>query len=251
MEKLGQIFAPADAKGVSFIDRFVLYLLLGADDVWVARPENPAEKKLMDVVADMSLKMNIAKPPRLVIYTSPKPNAASLATGSIAVGTAMFEVMTPPELEAVIGHELAHHRHRSRDLPVMLGIPLVYDAASSAIAGSNPYRNMSRQSRLAYRAADSVGLLATNVLIPLAYTRSIEYEADKEAAEYTGRPQDMIGALKALERRSRIINELRNKPARQESSWSQYFQTHPPTASRIERLQQQEQQMLSNESVSR
>lgn len=240
LEKLRYIFAPADAKGVGFFDRLALTALLGAQDAWMARPDDPKEKQVLDAVAGLAPRMGVSRPPKIIIYQSNVPNAASILTGSVVVGTNLMEIMNPGQIEAVLGHELAHHRHRPRDLPALLGTPLAYDVGMEFIR-PGLMRGAGPNQRLAFAAVESVGWGAANFLAPLAYMRSLEFEADREGARFTGRTQDMIGALEALDKR---INEIHKEKQAQKPMtaaktppvWMKYLRTHPPTSERIARL---------------
>lgn len=252
-QNLGYIFNPPDARGVGLLDRCVL-TRLGVDNAWQARPEVPAEKHLIDSTAALSRRMGIATPPKVLLYDSAIPNAASLITGSLLVATNLMDIMTPGQVDAVMGHELSHHRHRGRDVPVTLGLPLAYDALTLGVGWKN-LGVMDPKSRLAFSTISSIGVGATNIVIPRAWQRNSEYEADWEGATATGRPGDMAGALEALGRR---IQQLRleaamrpetksERPLRTaphaESIWERITRTHPPMSSRIARMRQLEKSM--------
>jgi len=245
LQKLGYIFAPADSKGVGFFDRLVLIGALGADDAWRARADQPAEKFLSDTVAKLSAKMGISPPPQIIVYKSDVPNAASIVSGNIVIGSNILEIMTPGQIEAVMGHELSHHRHRGRDMPILLGIPLAYDVISEVLR-AQMWRSSSPTSKIAVATAHTVGLYGANVVLPMGYMRQLEFEADKEGAWFTGRPQDMRGALEALERRGSQLQEERKKanPTLQPKRPPRWYElSHPPTPQRLERLNRLEAQM--------
>ena len=90
------------------------------------------------------------------------------------------------------------------------------------------------------------------LLIQLAVTRSREYQADESGAYLSHDPLALASALRKLEAASTkvpapatvgpaeahlfIVNPLRGR--RSGGSFSSLFMTHPPTARRIERLEQ-------------
>lgn len=238
-EKLAYIFAPADSKGIGFVDRLLLGMQ-GADNAWAARPDVPEEKRLLDMLAGLSMKFGISPPP-LIIYESGVPNAASVISGSVMVGTRLMEIMTPGQMAAVLGHELTHHIHIARDMPVTLGLPIAYGVARAKL-GMKPWQSTSGREKIAYTVLDTAGLGAV-VLIPRAWQRSCEFEADVESAKKTS-PGQMIGALNALEdditRTGREQNEAREKMGlppvayRAPNPWTS---THPPMPDRIKALQ--------------
>lgn len=257
-DRLKFIFTGKDGAGVGFFDRFVLGGMLGAQGAWVARPDDKREKMVLDILEDLSKERGIATP-KLIVYKSDIPNAASIASGNVVIGTNLMDIMTPDQIRAVMGHELSHHRHRSRDLPVMLGMPIAYDVAREVVYHKMENAGMKdKKYAVAFAVVDGVGLVAANIALPLAYMRSLEYEADKEGAEL-GQPKHMIGALESLQKRSHQILKERNphfKPHKQ-SGWMSWLNSHPPTASRIERLKAMEehpvseQETLHNHSLSR
>src|ERR1044072_1579398 len=133
-DKLRYIFAPADAKGVGFFDRLVLATRLGTEDAWMARPEVEREKYLIDLAAALSPKMGITTPPQIIMYRSDYPNAASTMAGRGLMASSVFDIMTPPEVKALLAHELSHHRHKGRDALVMWGAPIGYCAGREILA---------------------------------------------------------------------------------------------------------------------
>ncbi len=98
--------------------------------IWVARPSEPREKELLDILNETCLEMGIKKVPKLLIYANYIPNAASEGhTSEIMFSTDLLENMSLPEpdpktgkllmhneVKAVMGHELDHHKHLFRDL---------------------------------------------------------------------------------------------------------------------------------------
>ena len=71
-----------------------------------------------------------------------------------------------------------------------------------------------------------------------AFSRRREYRADAGAAELTGRPEDMIDALRALGRMESepLPSEMKAFGITGLPSFSELFSTHPPLSSRIEAL---------------
>jgi heat shock protein HtpX len=233
LEKLGYIFAPADADGLGFFDRLFLTLHLGDQKAWLARPEVPAEKQLIDTVEALCARMHIDKLPKIFILDSPVPNAASVVGGSIVINTNSMQILEANEMEALLAHELSHHRHAGRDVPVTLGLPWAYNIGS-AVMRSKIGANLDKQ--LAFSKVDSVGLIATNRLIPMAWMRRNEFEADFEAALATN-PKYMSAALEVLEKRIAQLVPPRLNAMRMKDS---YFSTHPPTPRRLDLLKRME-----------
>jgi len=84
------------------------------------------EPKLHEVVDDLSRKSNISKP-RLMLAQIPIPNAfaygSPIAGTRIAVTSGLLKTLDQGEVEAVVGHELGHLRHR--DVQIMMFVSLL------------------------------------------------------------------------------------------------------------------------------
>jgi heat shock protein HtpX len=85
--------------------------------------ENP---KLHEVVKELSKKSGIKKP-RLMLAQIPIPNAfaygSPIAGNRVAVTDGILKTLNSGEVEAVIGHELGHLKHR--DVQVMMFVSLL------------------------------------------------------------------------------------------------------------------------------
>ena len=81
--------------------------------------ENP---KLYRIVEGLSRKMGFKKIPKIMVANLPIPNAfayGSPLTGNrVAVTTELLRVLEDEEVEAVVGHELGHLKHR--DVQIMM-----------------------------------------------------------------------------------------------------------------------------------
>jgi heat shock protein HtpX len=89
----------------------------------IPESENP---KLHEVVENLSRKSGIKKP-RLMLAQIPIPNAfaygSPIAGNRVAVTTGLLKTLDFEEVEAVIGHELGHLKHR--DVQVMMFVSLL------------------------------------------------------------------------------------------------------------------------------
>ncbi|MFN3259786.1 MAG: zinc metalloprotease HtpX [Pikeienuella sp.] len=138
--------------------------------------------------------------PALYIIHSDQPNA--FATGrdpdnaAVAATTGLIRLLTKPELEGVIAHELAHIRNRDT---------LIMTIAAS-IAGAVGFL---AQFALFFRndrgPMGAVGAILVMILAPLAATvvqmtisRTREYAADRAGAEICGDPLALAGALRKI-----------------------------------------------------
>jgi heat shock protein HtpX len=84
------------------------------------------QPQLHEAIDDLSKKSNISKP-RLMLAQIPIPNAfaygSPIAGTRIAVTDGLLKTLDQGEVEAVVGHELGHLRHR--DVQVMMFVSLL------------------------------------------------------------------------------------------------------------------------------
>ncbi|MBW4523062.1 MAG: M48 family metalloprotease [Scytolyngbya sp. HA4215-MV1] len=216
--------------------------------------------ELYQMLERLSQKAEIPTPP---LYVVPSPAANAFATGrdpqhaAVAVTEGIVNLLTPDELEAVIGHELSHVVNRdtlTQAVAATVGgaiSQLAYMAqwASYGAAYSN---NDDR------RGSNPIGLLLAAFLAPVAATliqmaisRTREFEADAGSARLTGNPRALASALRKLEMGARqmplqanpsfepllIVNAFSGK------GLASLFSTHPSTEARIENLLRLEQEL--------
>jgi STE24 endopeptidase len=148
----------------------------------------------------------------------------------------LVERLTPPEIEAVLAHELGHHArgHIPRMLGVRFALALVLLAALGW-AASAPWFASALGLPGSHRGALLAGFFLvvpafTFVFQPLAslLSRRHEFEADRYAAEHA-RADDLVNALAKLYRDN--ASTLTPDPLH-----SLVYDSHPPAAIRIAHL---------------
>lgn len=193
--------------------------------------------------------------PRL--YVIPEAGANAFATGRnpahgvVAVTEGIVRVLPPRELKGVIAHEIAHIRHRDILLST---IAATLAATISYIGQALQFTALFGGGRDDEEHGSAAGSLAVALVAPLAATlvqlaisRSREYAADERAAQLTGDPLSLAGALERLSAASQML-PVATAPATASlfivnpfaggGRLLQLFSTHPPMAERVRRLRQ-------------
>ena len=200
--------------------------------------------------------------PRVYVIDTDVPNA--FATGrnpdnaAVAVTTGLMKTLDYNEISGVLGHELAHVKHRD----ILIGTI----AASMAGVVSMIANIVQWGAIFGSRSDDDdnggiIGFLATVILAPiaasliqLAVSRSREYDADKTGGEICGNPLYLANALEKIEYYATrytmpqagtatahmfIVNPLEHS----KKALKNLFSTHPSTDERISLLREQAYQM--------
>jgi len=219
------------------------------------------EPQLRNIVETLAIGLGI-QPPKIYVIEDGAPNA--FATGrdpahaSIAVTRGLLQKMDRTELEGVLAHEMSHVVNR--DIRVMLLVTVL--VGTVALLSDWMLRSMwwgrGGRSRDRGSAAGVIALVALVLailtpiiatLIQLAVSRQREYLADASGALLTRYPEGLASALKKiagdpepLESANKataslyIANPLHDDP----KFLDRLFDTHPPIAERIRRLEAME-----------
>lgn len=145
--------------------------------------------------------------------------------------------LQPEEVEAVLAHELGHFRHRHivKRLAVLAPSALALFALLGWLMETSWfYAGLGMQNGGTAVALALFSLVLPAFTFPLAplashWSRTHEFEADRYAAQQT-RAADLVGALVKLYRDNAAT--LTPDPL-----YSRFFDSHPPAAIRIARLQ--------------
>jgi heat shock protein HtpX len=213
--------------------------------------------QLWNVTEEMSIAAGMPMP-KLYIIDTGLPNA--FATGrnpqqaTIAVTRGLMEKLSRDELQGVIAHEMSHIRHSDTTymtvVVVMLGtIILITDAFRRIAWGTG-----GRGRRISGKGGGGVIIillvaLLLSILAPLiakllyyAISRRREYLADAGAVELTRYPEGLASALEKIASTPGRMESANNATAHlyivnplsaDESAFSAWTSTHPPTAERI------------------
>lgn len=215
--------------------------------------DNP---QLWHIVEDMAMVGRVPMP-RVFIINDPSPNA--FATGrdpdhsAVAVTQGLLDMMDREELEGVLGHEISHIRNYDIRLStiavVLVGVISFLSGLASRFiwfGGSDDDDDNNNAFEMIFRVVAIVFVLILGPLsaslAQMALSRNREFLADASSVELTRNPQGLISALEKIEGSQPMKQADRSSsgmyienPFKHSGS---LFDTHPPTAERIKRLQQ-------------
>lgn len=212
-------------------------------------PSSSTEVWLLDTVGRLAQRAGIAMP-EVAVYEG-EPNA--FATGAfrnsalVAVSTGLLEGMTKDEIEAVLGHEIAHVANGDMvTMTLIQGVVNTFVVFLSRVVGYAVDRAMSRNDDSAPGIGYFVAVMVSQVvfgigasLIVAWFSRHREFRADAGSAKLLGSPQPMMRALARLGgvEPSHLSQSLATLGIQNQSGFLGLFSTHPPIEERIAALQ--------------
>ncbi|HMS27272.1 MAG TPA: protease HtpX [Burkholderiaceae bacterium] len=214
----------------------------------INEPQNADEAWIVNTVRKFADQSGISMP-EVGIYEG-EPNA--FATGAfknsalVAVSTGLLQGMTKEEVEAVIGHEVAHVANGDMvTMTLIQGVMNTFVVFLSRIIGSLIDGALRKGSD---SSGPGIGYMVTTMVLDLVlgflasiivawFSRHREFRADAGAAKLMGQPQSMIHALQRLG--GMTPGELPKSMAAMGigGSMGKLFSTHPPMEERIAALQ--------------
>jgi len=227
-----------------FSDKIVLKMYKARE---VSESEAP---ELHSIVRRLSQRAELPMP-KVYIINQDQPNA--FATGrnpehaAVAVTTGIMRILEREELEGVIGHELAHIKHRD----ILIG------TMAATVAAAISYLAHMAQWAMIFGGRDDddgnplvaiVMMIVAPIaamLIQMAISRSREYAADAGGARIAGNPHHLATALQKLHMSSKKL-PMKAEPATAHmfivsplsgGSMTKLFSTHPPMEERVARLE--------------
>jgi len=211
-------------------------------------PQSPDEAWIVQTVRNFADKAGIGMP-EVGIFEG-EPNA--FATGAfknsslVAVSTGLLQGMTREEVEAVIGHEVAHIANGDMvTMTLIQGVMNTFVVFLSRVIGYVVDGFLSKGEN---RSGPGIGYFITTVVLDILlgflaaiivawFSRQREFRADAGSAHLLGRKQPMINALARLG--GMVPGELPKSLQAMgiTSGVGKLFSTHPPIEERIARLQ--------------
>ena len=219
----------------------------------IEQPSNDTERWIKSTVERFANQSNIGMP-EVGIFDQPQPNA--FATGMsrnnalVAVSTGLLHHMDRDEVEAVIGHEIAHVANGDMiTMGLLQGVLNTFVIFLSRLGGFIVDRVILKNQRghgIGYFVTTIVFQILLSILasiITMWFSRRREFRADEGGAQLAGKSK-MIRALKRLSQVSEPL-DLEGEFAAfgisgRRTGLSALFLSHPPLEQRIRHLESQQ-----------
>jgi heat shock protein HtpX len=216
----------------------------------IEQPQNADEAWIVQTVQRLAQQASIGMP-EVGIFDG-EPNA--FATGAfrdsalVAVSTGLLQGMTRDEVEAVLGHEVAHIANGDMvTMTLIQGVMNTFVVFLSRVIGYAVDSFLRKNDE--ERSGPGIGYYVTTIALDIVlgfaaamvvawFSRQREFRADADAAQLMGNRQPMINALARLG--GMTPGELPKSVAAFgiAGGIGQLFSTHPPIEERIAALQE-------------
>jgi heat shock protein HtpX len=264
---IGVLFAAGAGAGIIIVIAAVLLLvqLFASDKLAMAtlgvKEVSPAqEPELHGIIERLCVQADLPKPRVCVMETS-MPNAFAMGrsrkTTSVTATRGILDMLSPPELEGVMAHELTHVINR--DVMVMT-LASFFATLASTIAqfalffGGGYGSDEEGERDIMIVILVSVLVYAVSFFLLRALSRYREFAADRGSAVLTGRPSALASALLKISgtmervpsqdlRKAEGMSAFFIVPARTKKSIMNLFADHPPLEQRLAALQRLEAQL--------
>jgi len=211
-------------------------------------PSSSTELWLVDTVSKLAQRAGIAMP-EVAIYEG---EANAFATGAfknsalVAVSTGLLESMTREEVEAVLGHEVAHVANGDMvTMTLIQGVVNTFVVFLSRVVGYAVDRALSKNDNDAPGIGYTVAVLVSQIVFGIAasmivawFSRHREFRADAGSARLLGSPQPMVRALARLGgvAAPEMPESLAALGINDKPGFMSLFSSHPPIEERIAAL---------------
>jgi len=226
-----------------------------------AKEVSPQEApELHAIIERLCVQANLPKP-RVAIAQTAMPNAFAVGRSprkaTVCATTGLLELLSPSELEAVLGHELTHVQNR--DVLVMTLASFFASIAAFIVQMGFWFGGAFNDNE------DGPGAIVVILVSALVYvvswlllqalSRYREFAADRGSAIITGRPSALISALYKISGQMERVprQDLRAAsgelaafyivPPKAKQTVTSLFSTHPPLEARVAALQRLEAQL--------
>lgn len=201
---------------------------------------------LEQTTRELAARAELRRPPALLYFARSEPNAFAIGDAkrsAIGVTAGLLERLTPPEIAAILAHEISHLRNgdtrvmalaaaaaRLAGMMSLLGVLLLLVNLPLLLVGA---ATVSSTALLLLLGAP---MLAT--VLQLSLSRAREIDADLSAVELTDDPGHLASALAKIQTRQRRLLEN----VLTQVYGGTWWRSHPAAEERIRRLRQIERQ---------
>ena len=215
----------------------------------IDQPRNQDEAWIVETVRKFADKAGIGMPEVGIFEGDPNAFATGAFKNSalVAVSTGLLQSMTHEEIEAVIGHEVAHVANGDMvTMALIQGVMNTFVVFLSRVIGYavDSFLNKNNENR----SGPGIGYMVTTVVLDILlgflasmivawFSRQREFRADAGAAQLMGRRQPMINALARLGGVHTAELPKGMQAMGIAGGIGQLFATHPPIEQRIAALQ--------------
>ena len=215
----------------------------------IGQPQNADEAWIVQTVQRFADKAGIGMPEVAIVEGAPNAFATGAFKNSalVAVSTGLLQSMTKEEVEAVIGHEVAHVANGDMvTMALIQGVMNTFVVFLSRVIGYAVDSFLRRDNDS--NAGPGIGYWVTTIVMDIVlgflaaiivawFSRQREFRADAGAAQLMGRKQPMINALARLGGLTPGALPKSLQAMGIAGGLGKLFSTHPPMEQRIEALQ--------------
>ncbi|MQQ99793.1 protease HtpX [Glaciimonas soli] len=216
----------------------------------ITAPANQTEAWLVDTVAKLAQRAGIGMPEVAVFDGAPNAFATGAFKNSalVAVSTGLLQSMTKEEVEAVLGHEVAHIANGDMvTMTLIQGVVNTFVVFLSRVIGYAVDRAMSRNSNDGPGIGYMVSVMVCQVVLGIGasmivawFSRHREFRADAGSAKLMGSSLPMQHALARLggvdPATAALPESMAAMGINDKPGWSALFSSHPPLEVRIAAL---------------
>ena len=211
----------------------------------IEQPRNADEAWIVETVRKLADKAGIGMPEVGIFEGAPNAFATGAFKNSalVAVSTGLLQGMTREEIEAVIGHEIAHVANGDMvTMTLIQGVMNTFVVFLSRVIGYAVDSFLRKGDERS--SGPGIGYMITTIVLDIVlgfaaaivvawFSRQREFRADAGSAQLLGRKQPMVNALARLG--GMTPGELPKSVAAMgiAGGIGQLFSTHPPIASAI------------------
>ena len=216
----------------------------------IEQPQNADEAWIVETVRKLAGKAGIGMPEVGIFDGAPNAFATGAFKNSalVAVSTGLLQGMTREEIEAVIGHEIAHVANGDMvTMTLIQGVMNTFVVFLSRVIGY-AVDSFLRKGSERENSGPGIGYMLTTIVLDIVlgfaaamvvawFSRQREFRADAGATQLLGQKQPMINALARLGGMTPAALPKSLAAMGIAGGIGQLFSTHPPIEERIAALQ--------------